>query len=169
MQARKVDYNWQLGIAVAWYLLRKWLTKGKNFRRYQKVHVSGLESRVSSDVSKIPSRDQSNFLKFPNALRDAIWEFKPRSFGMLIPYFTLTPSTKAPCESAHSFSPLVSKTINLRTGTGTTKGSFTINMLAITTAFSESNMRLFVCWGFLLNTGSSSNFFWNNSHRKLNS
>ena len=48
----------QLEIALAWYLLRKWLTKGKNFRRYQKAQVSGLESRVSSDVWKIPSRDQ---------------------------------------------------------------------------------------------------------------
>ena len=42
-------------------------------------------------------------------------------------------------------------------------------MLAITTAFSEPNMRLFVCWRFLLNTGSSLKFFLNNSHQKFNS
>ena len=66
-----------------WYLLRMWLTKGKNFKRYQKVHVSGLESRVSSDVSKYPLGTRgNNFLKFPNVLWDAIGEFKPRSFGM---------------------------------------------------------------------------------------
>ena len=49
------------------------------------------------------------------------------------------------------------------------KNLLTINMLAITMAFSESNMRLFVCQRFLLNTGSSLKFFRNNSHQKFNS
>ena len=42
-------------------------------------------------------------------------------------------------------------------------------MLEITTTFLESNIGLFVCGRFLLNTGSSLKFFRNNSHKKLNS
>ena len=105
-----------------WYLLRMWLTKGKNFKRYQKVHVSGLDSRVSSDVSKIPSRDQREQLsQVSKRITRCNLRIQTKILRNVNSILSLTPSTKAPCESAHSFSPLVSKTINRSTGTGITK------------------------------------------------
>ena len=95
---------------MTWYLLRKWLTKAKNFRRYQKVQVSGLESRVSSDVSKIPSRDQREQLsQVSKRITRCNLRIQTKILRNVNSILSLTPSTKAPCESAHSFSPLVSK------------------------------------------------------------
>ena len=96
MQARKVDYNCRLRWHDTCYECdwRKARTL-KNIRRFM---CQGWKAECLLMSQKYPLGTRgNNFLKFPNALRDAIiGEFKPRSCGKWDPYCTLTPSTKVP-------------------------------------------------------------------------
>ena len=102
MQARKVDYNCRLRWHDTCYEC-DW-RKARTLKDTRRFMCQGWKAECLLMSQKYPLGTRgNNFLKFPNALWDAIiGEFKPRSCGMWDPYCTLTPSTKASCERAHS-------------------------------------------------------------------
>ena len=96
MQARKVDYNCRLRWHDTCYEC-DW-RKARTLKDTRRFMCQGWKAECLLMSQKYPLGTRgNNFLKFPNALWDAIiGEFKPRSCGMWDPYCTLTPSTKVP-------------------------------------------------------------------------
>ena len=119
MQARKVDYNCRLRWNDTCYEC-DW-RKARTLKDTRRFMCQGWKAECLLMSQKYPLGTRgNNFLKFPNALRDAIGEFKPRSCGKWDPYCTLNSKYEG----------------SMR------KCSFTFQFLAITTAY------LCISWGF---------------------
>ena len=92
MQARKVDYNCRLRWNDTCYEC-DW-RKARTLKDTRRFMCQGWKAECLLMSQKYPlGTRENNFLKFPNAFRDAIGEFKPRSCGMWDNFCRVAPRT----------------------------------------------------------------------------
>ena len=92
MQARKVDYNCRLRWNDTCYEC-DW-RKARTLKDTRRFMCQGWKAECLLMSQKYPlGTRENNFLKFPNAFRDAIGEFKPRSCGMWDNFCRVVPRT----------------------------------------------------------------------------